>query len=149
MAQALIIFNGLRFSHPLVDKAFAWAKQNSGSVLVLFLISRETEDQYAFPSDLDAAQKATDKRDAEQSDMRVIESQIRLMENMARTEGIKFTSEILVDTSLNDTLSKADGASIIFVDTREDDEGSLMRVRKFKMKELVDGLPDGAEIVVE
>jgi hypothetical protein len=135
MPQALVIFNGIRFSHSLLEKAFAWAKEHSGSIYVLFLVSRETEDQYAFPSDLDAAQDVTDKRDAEQSDMRVIESEIQLMQGMAKSEGVNFNSEILVDTSLDDTVSKSDAASIIFVDAKEDDEGSLMRVKKFKMKE--------------
>jgi hypothetical protein len=147
MRQALVIFNGIRFSHSLVEKALAWAKQNSGGISALFLASHETEDQYAFPSDLDAAQKVTDKEDADQDDMRVIESQIKLMENMAKSEGVDFTSEIMVDRSLDEVLSKVRGASIIFIDAREEDEAGLMEVRKFKMKELVERLPGTVEKV--
>lgn len=143
MAHALIIFNGVRFSHDLADKVFAWAKQNSGEVRVLFLTSHETEDKYAFPSDLDAGQNVTDKSDAEQSDMRVIESQVQLMEGMASAENISFNSEILVDPSLDEVVAEANDASAVFVDAREEDEASLMEVRTFKMKELLERLPEG------
>lgn len=141
MKQCLIIFNGIRFSHSLIEKAFSWAKQNSGNISVLFLASHETEDQYAFPSDLDAAQNVTDKRDAEQSDMRVIESQIQLLENMAKMEGVECKTEIMVDPSLDDVVAKAKGAGVVYVDAREEDEASLMEVRTFKMKELMEKLP--------
>jgi hypothetical protein len=141
MQQALVIFNGIRFSHSLVEKALAWAKQNSGSISALFLASHETEDQYAFPSDLDAAQKVTDKEDADQDDMRVIESQIQLMQGMASAENVSFKSEIMVDPSLDNVVAKAKDAAAIFVDAREEDEAGLMEVRTFSMKELKEKLP--------
>jgi hypothetical protein len=141
MPHALVIFNGIRFSHDLVEKAITWAKQNSGSIKVLFLASRETEDQYAFPSDLDAAQNATDKGDAEQSDMRVIESEIQLIENMSRTEDVDCATEIMVEPELDDVVEKAKGAAAVYVDVREEGEGSLMEVRKFTMRELVERVP--------
>lgn len=144
--KALIIFNGIRFPHHVVDKAFAWAKENSGSVHVLFLAGRETEEQYPFPSDLDEAQDATDKSDAEQDDLRVLESHIQLLENMAANDKLSCTTEIMVEPSIEAALAKAKEADIIFVEADYEDVG-LMSVNNFKFQDLIDQLPPNVEKV--
>lgn len=139
--QAIIIFNGIRFPHELVEKTIQWAKENSAGLHAIFLSGREHEEHYPFPSDLDEAQDATDKHDAEQSDFRVMDSQIKLLEDMAAAQHINCETEIMVNPALNDVLAKTGNADAIFVNAEE--ESGLMAVTKFEMKELVDRLPAG------
>ena len=146
MKHALIVFNGLKFPYYLVDYALSRLKEQSTSLLGLFLAGRETEEGYIFPSDLDASQNVTDKEDAEQDDSRVLHSQMQLLESMARSEGVDCKTELMVDPTLEDVLSKARNAETIFIDASYMNT-SLMSVTSFDMQELIDQLPSGIEIV--
>ena len=146
MKKAVIIFNGLKFPHYLADYALSRAKKESTSLLALFLAGRETEEGYIFPSDLDAAQDLADKEDAEQDDLRVIRSQMRLLEDMAKSEGVVCKTELMVDPTLEQVLSKAQDVQLIFIDSNYKDTG-LMSATNFDMQELLDRLPSGVEKV--
>lgn len=137
MEQALILFNGLKFPHYVAEHALKTAKEQSMSLLALFLAGREIEEGYIFPSDLDAAQNVTDKEDAELDDLRVIRSQMQLLENMAKAEGVACKTELLVNPSQGDVSSKARHAQIIFIDANYSDTG-LMAATNFDMEKLLD-----------
>lgn len=146
MKQALIVFNGLKFPHYLAEYALSRVKGQSTSLLALFLVGHETEEGYIFPSDLNAAQNVTDKEDAERDDLRVIQSRMQLLENMARSEGIACKTELMVDPELEDVLSKARNAEPIFIDANYKDAG-LMSAKSFDMDQFIAQLPSGVEKV--
>ena len=142
MKHALLIFNGIKYTYALADKAIEWAKKNSLPLHAIFLSGPEHEEQYPFPSDLDAAQNDTDKNDAERGDFRVVESRIKLLQDTATGEGVDCTSEILVEPSLDEVLAKAANAEVIFINADEVNDVP-MTVRGFAIKDLVAGLPEG------
>lgn len=138
MSKGLIIFDGIRFPHHVVDHAISWAKNNGASLKALFLFGREYEEGYLFPNDLDEAQDVTDKEDAEKDDMRLINSHIRLLEGAAGS--VKFESEILVDPELDEVLLRASDAQAVFIDANHEETG-LMPLTKFDYEDLLKQLP--------
>lgn len=140
MKQALVFCHGLKFPHELAEQAIRWAKENSGSVSALFLVGRETEEQYAFPSDLDAAQDVTDKNDAQQDNMRVADSQMKLFEDMAASEDVPCITEVMIEPDIDEVLERTKGAAIIFADTDYNNPGP-MPVTNFDFKNLIERLP--------
>lgn len=140
MKEALIVFNGIKFPHDLVDRAFSWAGENSGNLLALFLAGHETEESYAFPSDIDAAQKATDKNDADQSDMNIIDSHMKLMEDMAKAKNISCNTKILIEPALDDVLAQVGKKDIIFMET-DNEENSIASIKNFDIDDFVERLP--------
>jgi hypothetical protein len=139
MQLIAVLFNGLEFSHHLAESAIAKAKSDSANLLALFLAGQEKEEGYIFPSDLDEAQDMTDKEDAERSDVRVIRSQMKLIEDMARAEGLTCSTELMVDPSLEEVLNKINSASLVMIDAHENDEG-VDTITSFQMKDLFDRL---------
>ena len=141
MKRALLIFNGIKYPYALADKAVAWAKKNSLPLHAIFLSGKEREEQYPFPSDLDAAQNNTDKDDAEYGDLLVVESRIRLLEGTAEAEGVQCSTEIMIEPSLDEVLDKTKDAEAIFV-TADHVDDVPMTVTAFSIKELVERLPE-------
>ncbi len=147
MKKALVIFNGISFPYYLVDHALAWAKKNDAGLHALFIkAENEVEEGYVFPSDLDAAEALSDSEDAEEGDEHVIASQIKLLGDMAKTEDIPFTSELLTDPSLEDILAIARGQDLLFIDHNFNELG-ILTATEFSLKELIKKTPCPVEVV--
>lgn len=147
MKTALVILNGIRFPFYLVDNAVNWAKNNNAGLHALFIKAADEEDEgYIFPSDLDAAEDLSDTEDAEEGDVKVIQSQVKLLEDMAKTENIPFQSELLTDPSLEDILAIARAKDILFVD-HDFDEPGILTVTGFKLRELIKKSPATVEVI--
>lgn len=147
MKSALVIFNGIRFPYYLADHAIAWAKTNSGSLHALFIKAKEeVKEGYIFPSDLDAAENLADDEDTEKANILVIRSQIKVLEDMAKTENIPFRSEQLTDPVLEDILGMAKESDILFMDADYHETG-ILYATSFDMKELVKKSPCPVEAV--
>jgi hypothetical protein len=147
MKTAMVIFNGIRFPFYLVDHVIDWAKKNNASLHVLFIKAKhEVKEGYVFPSDLDAAENLFDTEDVEQGDVLVIRSQIKLLEDMAKTENIPFKSVLLTDPSLEDIICLAKRSDILFIDADYNERG-ILSVTSFKMKDLVKRSPCPVEII--
>jgi hypothetical protein len=137
MKTALVIFNGIRFPFYVVDHVIAWAKKNSASLHVLFVKAKHREKEgYVFPSDIDAAEALADTEDAEHDDVLIIRSQMKLLEDIAKTENIPFKSELLTDPSQDDILLIAKKSDILFIDAG-DNESGILSVNSFSMNDLV------------
>jgi hypothetical protein len=137
MKKALVIFNGIRFPFYLADYAIAWAKKNSANLHALFIKAKHREKEgYVFPSDLDAAEHLTGTGDIEHGDVLIIRSQMKLLEDMAKTKDISFKSELLTDPYQEDILEMAKGSDILFIDA-DDDETGILSVTSFRMNDLV------------
>ena len=116
MQPALAIFSGIRFPYYVAEKAIRWAKEHRTGVHVLFVQESEKEEGYLFPNDLDAAEKLTTVRDANQDDQQLIASRIKVLKDMAIQHNVDFNYDIVYNPSLEQVLQKANAASQVFVD---------------------------------
>jgi len=73
----------------------------------LFIVGKETEEGFTFPSDLDAAENLTNKKNVIQIDVEIIRSQMKFMNDAGRAESISTKSGILVDPSFEVVMEKA------------------------------------------
>lgn len=147
MKSALVIFNGIRFPFYLADHAIAWAKTNSANLCALFIkAGKEVREGYVFPSDLDAAEALADTEEAGKGNTQVIISQMKVLEDMAKTKDIPYNSELLTDPSLGYLLGMAKRSDILFMDADYHETGILFAT-SFDMKDLVKKSPCPVEAV--
>ena len=140
MEQIVVIFNGIKVPDHLVNAAISKAKESGSGLLALFLAGEEKDEGYIFPSDLDAAQDDTDADDAERADMRVIRSQMKVLEGTAKVEGIACTTELLFEPELEEVTAKIGTAQLVLIDANYNTD--LNTVTSFKMEDLIQQLPN-------
>jgi len=140
MKAVLIVFGGISFPYNLIDKAAAWSKTNDATLQTLFIVGKETEEGYPFPSDLDAAENFTDKDDVVRDDVEIIRGQMKFLHDIARAEKITIKSDILVDPSLKDVMEKIRDAGMLFINANYEETASLSDL-SFDIKDLVDRAP--------
>jgi len=140
MKAILVIFNGIRFPYYLIEHAIAQAKEHTASLHALFLKAKEESGEgYGFPSDLDQAVSLTDAEDAGRDDKTIIRHHVKLAADMASTENVSFTSEVLTDSSLQETLKIVNGFGMVFLDAAYDDDSpSMLTNDRFTLKDLVE-----------
>jgi hypothetical protein len=148
MKAVLLIFGGISFPYRLTEKAVAWAKTNGAALQTLFIVGKETEEGYPFPSDLDAAESLTDKDDVVHDDVEIIRSQMKFISDNARAEKININSEILIDPSFELVMAKISGAKILFINATYQATASLSDL-SFDIRDLVDHAPCPVEEVSE
>lgn len=148
MSTATVIFNGIRFPFYLMDGAISWAKKNKAELHAIFLeASGQEREDYAFPSDIDAAEKLTDEEDAAQGNEKIILKYIKLVEDMCKTEHLSYKIERLKNSDLDEVLEKLKTADRIFLDEAEDRNPSPLSNPNFTMTELFDKNPEKTEFV--
>ena len=149
MKQALAIFTGIKFSHYLADHAIAWAAQNKVQLHVLFLkASREKEEGYGFPSDLDAAEKLTTHEEAEKDDLKLIRDYEKLLKHLGEEKKVRVTVEIMTDPPLERVLQKTKNAEIVFIRASYDPE-DILSPKDFSIEELQEKSHAPVEVVEE
>ena len=137
MEKAALLFNGIGFSFPLVEKAFSWAKENNGSLIALFLKAKHpAKEGYIFPSDLDAAQNLQSNEDAEAANMNVIYSDMTMLEHSAGGEHINLTMQLLNDPSDEEIRQHLSGCECVFIDDKFDQPG-IMRIEGAHLEKLM------------
>ena len=138
MKSALVIVNGINFPYFLADRAIAWAKQEGGELHALFLSSgKEVPEGYGIPSDIDLAETLTDTSDTEKSSLKIIQDQMNLFADMAKTEGVTCNTELLTDPELEQVLEKTKQAQILFAAPGYGDTAQLA-ITRFSIQELLD-----------
>ena len=116
MPRAILLFNGIYFSFTAVGRAFAWARQNGGTIEAIFLKAKnEDEEGYGFPSDLDAAENLYTEKDAENADEQIIRNHIHILEREAVVERIPLKTSLLIDPSMPELLAKCAQAEFVFI----------------------------------
>jgi hypothetical protein len=148
MKKGYIIFNGIRFPYYLVDRAIAWAEKNKTALYAVFLKGKEHEERYPFPSDLDASEKMTNKKDAEKDDEALIQDDMKLLGDMAKAKGVEIQAEVLYDPTKEEVLKKIKDAALVFVDSNADSD-DIAAPTKFTLKELLEELKTPVEQVDE
>lgn len=94
----------------------AFAKQQQTGVQVLFLVEPPVEEDYIFPSDIDAAAALTDSEDAADDDRRLLQSKVKLIRDKTQTAGIQCSVRVSNDASVDSILEVAGNVCMIFVD---------------------------------
>ena len=136
MKKALVLFTGINFSHDMAEKAVTWAARNKTSLEALFLKARkEKEEGYGFPSDLDAAEKLKDRRDAEKDDLDLIHDYEEILNDLGNENKVSVSTDILTDPTVEDVLQKTKEAAIVFVDATYDPE-DVLSPKDFTLEEL-------------
>src|SRR5687768_7477043 len=130
MAKGVLLFNGVAYPFTVVDKAFAWSKQSGSSLKALFLHSdEETPEGYVFPSDLDVAENLSTTEDAEIANLRIIESNIRMIKNQASSEHVDLTTQKLIDPTSDQLLSELGDAERVFASVNIDEKRILSTLK--------------------
>ena len=148
MKACLIIFGGISFPYRLIDRAVAWSKASDAMLHSLFIVGKETEEGYPFPSDLDAAENLTNKENVIQIDVEIIKSQMKFMNDAGRAGSISTKSDVLVDPSLEAVMEKVRGAKMLFISANYEEIASLSDL-SFEIKDLIDQAPCPVEKVSE
>ncbi len=147
MAKAAMLFNGIRYSFGVVDKAFSWAKSNKGALVAIFLRAKdEPHEGYIFPSDLDAAENLNTSQESKDSLIGIIHSNTRLLEHAATAESIKVYTAILIDPNEVQLLNELDGSECIFTSNDIHETGTLT-VDSINMKKFIEKSAVPVEII--
>lgn len=147
MAKAAMIFNGIRFSFEVANRAISWAKQHDASLVAVFLkAKKEVKEGYIFPSDLDVAENLSSTEDAEISNIRVIESNILILEHQATSENVELHIQLLTDPTIEELSQQLTGCEILFMQENVDEPG-ILSVESIDLKKLQKHPPVPIEIV--
>lgn len=151
MNSALVIFNGIKFPYYLMEYSLAQAKQQELQLHALFLKARkEISEGYGFPSDLKATEEKINIEDGENDDLRIINHHMKLAIDMAGSENVNCTTELITDCSLEDITKLIKNFDEVYVDTAYDDENtSMLGNTKFKLTDLIEQAPSKIKQVPE
>ncbi len=151
MKAALVIFNGIKFPYYLIEYALTEAKQQQASVHALFLkAKKEVSEGYGFPSDFNQAENVTDINDALEDDIRIINHHMKLATDMAQSEGVACTNELITECSLEDILKITETFDIVYIDGAYDDENtSMLSNNRFKLADLMKRASSPVKLVYE
>jgi hypothetical protein len=147
MKTALVVINGLKFPYFLVDHAVDWAKKEGAGLQALFLSSGEVmPEAYAFISDIDLAETLQNIDDTEAASAMIFLDQMKLFNQIIKTEGITGGSNLITDPGLKQVLEKAKEADRLFISPGYG-ETEQLGVTRFKEKELIDQSPCPVDVV--
>lgn len=115
MEKAAMIFNGIYFSYPVIDEAFAWAKSAQGKLLGVFLCSKkETGEGYIYPSDLDSTENMVSDAEAEKEDDAIIQNNSLMLAHRAAADQVSLEIKILHDPSEKELSAILNGCTKIY-----------------------------------
>src|SRR5262245_27764930 len=98
MKPAILLFNGILFSHVVVAKAIAWATQSKQALHAVFIYTKKDKTEgYVYSGDLAAASQSTTGEDAIEIDFAVIQSNIRLLRREAVTANVELELDLMED----------------------------------------------------
>ena len=149
MNKAIVIFTGINFSHYMAGYAVDWAARNHVPLVALFLIAnREKEEGYGFPSDLDAAEKLKDWKDAEKDDAALLQDYQKVFTDLGREKQLTVSTKVLTDPSNEEVIRSTKDAAIVFLDATYDPT-DLLSPKKFSVEELKKSSYAPVEVVRE
>jgi hypothetical protein len=136
MQKVMVIFTGINFSHHMAEHAINWAASNKAPLQALFLkAGKEEEEGYPYPSDLDAAEKLTDRKDAERDDLNIIRDYEKILHDLGKEKNVWVSTEIRSDPSLEEIVSLTKESAIVFVDASYD-PSDVLSPREFTLEKL-------------
>ena len=141
MAKAVLLFNGINYPHSAVDDAISWAKQQRGLIIAIFLITKKQDTEgYAWPSDLDEAENVSTNKDSYFSSIRIIESNMQMLQHHLDSEAIEGNIVLLADPTETELMNECSGADIIFTSTRIS-EPDILTQNNINLKKFLEHFP--------
>lgn len=138
MQSVTVIFSGLILSYKVLERAIEQAKAQDMELRVVFLSDKPVEEDYLFPSDIDAAEALTGTAEAEADDRALLHSKIRLINDSAKAAGIGTSIQVSENASVDSILKMVGNAAVIFVDggtvSREGATGLLFNSEELSVK---------------
>ena len=137
MNFATLIFPGNFLPHHVVEYAINWAKENEGSLVVLFILNkREQPDDDMFrPIEDNGEELALVANSA--SRVRPIDAQeIRYLEKRAGASHIPLRCEILYSPTIKFIYSKLNRSDLVFIDKNLDEHPPLLEGLGFTIDDL-------------
>jgi hypothetical protein len=137
MNFATLLFPGNFVPYHVVDYAINWAKENEGSLVVLFVLNKHVpREEYPFPSDIDMAEDLTTVADSDRVVRNVIGKEIRYIEKRAGAAHIPLKCEILYSPPVKNLFSKLNRSDIVFIDKDLDDHLDLLEGLDFTIEDI-------------
>ena len=126
MEKAFIIFNGIQYPFPVVEAAISFVRQSKAILVALFVRAKDAPAEgYLFPSDLDAAENANTRDDANASHEAVLESNMRMLEHEAGRQDVSLHIKTLIEPSDDDLMDELKDAVMIFAADNLEQQGIL------------------------
>jgi hypothetical protein len=116
MASVLLVFSGVSFSHTVLDKGIAWAKEHQAHLVALFLQEDPVDEGYGFPSDIDSAENLNNEEDAHEDDITLLQGKIKMIQKRADEAQVDRTIRVSADFSEESMLATADDIALVLVD---------------------------------
>ncbi len=150
MKKSIVILNGIHLSYNAILYAIEWAKENSGSVHVLYLQGKkESSTNYMFPSDLTLAETSSDEKQALEEDKAIIATNLKIIKEMLETEKINYNIELKTDVQLNEVVNATADAELLIADIHFDDTVMPMRDNNISLKNLRHKAHCAVKVVVD
>ena len=147
MGTIIALINGLDMPYHVIDRAIVIAKEKRSRLLCIFLRGKgERREGYAFPSDLDAAEKGISEDETLDEDKEIISHNSEVISRMAEFEGIEFVSRTIESPKLEDLIQMFEGADLVVVDKGFDSE-LLLDAHKITLKGILENPTVPVELV--
>lgn len=137
MSYATLLFPGTSLAYHVLDYAVDWAKENEGSLHVLFLHPGTVPPEgYPFPNDLDEAEDMTTEVEAQQGVKQILKQEARYIEKRANASHIPAKTEILFSPSIDQVIARVNHSEIIFIDKSLEENPETFEGLEFDLQEL-------------
>lgn len=139
MSTATILITGLRLPYHVVDYAINWAKDNEGSLRVIFLVpGKMPEEGYPFPNDLDEAEQQTTRAEVEKGLSGIVLDEIRYIEKRCNGSHIPVKAELMFSPPLKKLVSKINETEVLFIDKNIDEDTDDMSSMPFTIEDVTE-----------
>lgn len=147
MKKAIILFNGIQYSHDVVEQGFTWVRLNTGVLIAIFLrAKKEPSEGYIFPSDLDAAENLNTTEEAEANYVAIINSNIKMLQHEAASEHIEIRCLSLLDPPIGELFNQSEGCELIFTSENTFETG-ILTADSINWKKFIKDLSIPVEII--
>ena len=138
MGTILILINGMDLPYSVMDKAIPIDREKRSKILAIFLQGKkEQKEGYAFPSDLDAAEKGISEEETLKEDKEIISHNSQVVSQMAKSAGLEVESKIIEEPKMEDLRLYFDNADQILI-AKDFDEELLLEARSITLQDIIE-----------
>lgn len=137
MNQAVLLFPGEMLPYHVVDYALDWARENEGSLKVVFFLAKHPpSESYPFPNDLDQAEMLRETFDVEKGIRHILLQEIRYIEKRANARHVPVDFKIMYSPALEEIEQQSGDAEIVFIDKHAEDDADRFEGLSFNLEDL-------------
>ncbi len=137
MEKMILLINGLHLPHETLHAAIKSALEQDCALEVLLITGDAPRDNYAYPSDLEAAQEITGRNTSLEASQSLAESQLQVIRDIMESEGVR--GEVLhwEEPSIETIVEASRNARLLIMEKPDPDRPRIQSVTKFTMDEMV------------